>query len=436
MKGKSALGFIVVIIIVLLILFALIYSPKYTGGDYPGAGESEIPPVYITWNSPYGFNKEGYEPSIAADSSGTLYYTAHKNLDDKSSWDYLASWFLVSTDNGRTWVSPDEPFPIGKVWQTYLGDEGDIAVDASDNVYFVDTYLVDNHIHVWADQDQYQYSVRVQKTTGLDDRPWIAAQGNRIVHYLGNNAVEVAGGRYWYYRSTNGARTFTGGEPVPGNGWAHIDAERYGDHVYVISESEVGREADILMYVSDDRGVTWNWNNPIVIGHRNGSGRQYPIVSVSEDGIVWALWNDATDAAQNGNKVFVGRSLDYGRTWDTWNITPFKSFMDYPTINGGPDGSVAVSFYATTTLPVSTESEWHLYGALQLKAAYAGNLSLNFSIADPTPCYVGDNLHALHDFFEIVITPDMALNIGYQYYIGPENGRSDMYFVRGSIEEE
>jgi hypothetical protein len=317
-----------------------------------------------------------------------------------------------------------------------LGDEGDIAVDANDNIYFVDTYLIDNHIHVWANQDQYQYSVRIQKTTGLDDRPWIAAQGDSVVHYLGNNAVEVGGGRYWYYRSTNGARTFTGGEPVPGNGWAHIDAERNGDHVYVISESNVGTEADILMYVSDDQGITWNWNSPIKIAHRDGRGRQYPIVSVAEDGLVWALWNDATDGAENGNKVFVARSNDYGRTWVHWNITPFQAFMDYPTINGGPDGSVAVAFYATTTLPVAADSEWYLYGAMQLDAANVGNLSLNFSIADPTPCYVGDNLHALHDFFEIVITPDLALNIGYQYYIGPENGHSDMYFVRGKIEEE
>jgi hypothetical protein len=186
--------------------------------------------------------------------------------------------------------------------------------------------------------------------------------------------------------------------------------------------------------VSDDQGATWDWNNPVHIGHRDGPGRQYPIVSAAEDGLVWALWNDATNGVENGTKVFVGRSTDYGQTWEYWNITPFKAFMDYPTINGGPDGSVGVAFYATTTLPVSSDSEWYLYGALQLNAS-SGDLDLNFSIADPTPCYVGDNLHALHDFFEIVISPDMALNIGYQYYIGPENGHSDMYFVRGTIEQ-
>ncbi len=433
MKKKSIYVILFIFIIICLIIFASLQYPSPTP-YYDSDTDPEIPPVYVEFDAPYVFHKEGYEPSIACNSDGTLYYTAHKNLDDKSSWDYLASWFLVSTDNGKTWYSPDEPFPRGVIWQTYVGDEGDIAIDGRDNVYFIDTYLLDNHLHVWSNQDQYDYSVRIQKTTGLDDRPWIAAQGDSICHYLGNNGVEVAGGRYWYYRSTDGGRIWTAGEPVPGNGWGLIDADRNGNHVYIISETNVGGEADIVVYISDDQGITWDWNNPVVIAHRNGSGRQYPVISTHGDGIVWALWNDATDGVEKGNEVFVGRSTDYGQTWEHWNITPFKSFMDYPTLNSGPDGSVAVAFYATERLPVDDESEWYLYGAMQFNADQ-GELNLNFSIADPDPCYVGSNLHALHDFFEIVISPDMALNIGYQYYIGPENGRSDMYFVRGTIED-
>jgi hypothetical protein len=423
----------------IIIILVLILGPNFIPTPYRGDGPEEEPgppPLNVTWGNVVDLNMEGYEPSIATDSEGAMYITAHKNLDERNTWEYLASWFEMSTDNGATWYPPTEPFPRGAVWQTYLGDEGDIAVDAQDNIYYCDTYLLDNHIHVWADQGQYQYSVRVQKTTGLDDRPWITAQGNQIVHYLGNNGVEVNDGRYWYYRSTNGARTFTLGDPVPGNGWGHLDADRIGDHCYIISESQVRGEADIYVYYSDDQGATWDFNNPVTVGHRDGPGRQYPIISVSPDGsgYVWCLWNDATNGVDNGTRVFVGRSVDYGRTWDTWDITPFKAFLDYPTINAGPQGSVAVSFYASKDLPISAESEWYIYGALALNAA-GGNLSLNFSIADPTPCYVGDNLHALHDFYEIVITPDMAINLAYQYYVGPGNGDSQIYFVRGVVEE-
>ena len=424
----SSVTLVIIVAIVIIIIVASSSSDIELGDD--DEKEEILPVTVVDFQKPYAFNKVGYEPSIAIDSTGALYYTAHKDLEDRGSWDYLASWFFVSTDDGRTWKSPNEPFPRGTLWQTYLGDEGDIAVDARDYVYYVDTYLLDNHIHVWSNQGQYEYSIRVQKTTGLDDRPWVTAQGDGIVHYLGNNAVEVNGGRYWYYRSTNGARTFSLADPVPGNGWAHIDCERNGDHAYIVSESNTGADADILMYVSDDSGVTWNWNDPIFIGHRDGPGRQYPIVSAQNDGVVWVLWNDAENGVENGTKIFIGRSVDHGRTWETWNITPFKAFIDYPTINVGPDGSMAVAFYASKDLPISSESEWHLYGAMDLYSN-TEDPDLNFTIADPTPCYVGEDLHALHDFFEIVIGPDKSLNIGYQYYIGPRNGESDLYFVRG-----
>jgi hypothetical protein len=430
----SGFTFFVAIVIAFIMIMANTSSKVDIGNSE--RPEDLVDPVYLEFDQPYVFNKEGYEPSIAVDSTGALYYTAHKNLDDKDSWDYLASWFFVSTNNGKSWESPTDPFPLGKVWQTYLSDEGDIAVDGRDNVYFVDTYLIDNHIHVWSNQGQYEYSVRFQKTSGLDDRPWITAQNDGILHYLGNNAVEVNGGRYWYYRSTNGGRTFSRAEPVPGNGWAHIDCERNGDHAYVVSESQVGGSADILMYVSDDGGRSWNWNDPIKIGERDGPGRQYPIVSAQDDGVVWVMWNEAQNGVENGTQIFVGRSLDHGNSWESWNITPFQAFIDYPTINVGPGGALGVAFYATDDLPVGPDSEWYLYGAMDKFASMQAEPSLNFSIADPDPVYVGDNLHALHDFFEIVISPDMALNRGYQYYIGPENGRSDMYFVRGEFPEE
>ncbi|MCU0798742.1 MAG: glycoside hydrolase [Candidatus Thermoplasmatota archaeon] len=434
MKRKGVLGIsiagAVVAIVVIIILITAVSSGPTPAGD--GKDETPLPePVAVQFGEPYAFNKQGYEPGIASDSTGALFYTAHKNLDDKSSWDYPASWFFVSTDGGATWDSPSQPRLRGDLWKTYLGDEGDIAIDGRDYVYFVDTYLLDNHIHVWADQGNYQYSVRVQKTTGLDDRPWISAQASGVLHYLGNNAVEVNGGRYWYYRSGNGGRTWTAGEPVPGNGWAHIDADRNGDHVYIVSESEVGAAADILMYVSDDGGRSWNWDDPVLIGHRDGPGREYPVVSTYGDGIVWVLWNDATNGVENGTSLFIGRSLDAGRTWETWNMTPFQAFFDYPTINAGPDGSVAVAFYASDGLPISPESEWYVYGGMDPFGA-SQTPSINFTKADPTPTYVGEDLHALHDFFEIVITPDLALNIAYQYYIGPENGHSLMYFVKGN----
>jgi hypothetical protein len=397
-----------------------------------GGGSSGPPPVYITWGQQVDLNAVGYEPSIAVDSNGVMYMTAHKNLDDRSTWPYLASWFLVSKDGGNSWVSPTDPFPLGAKWKIYLGDEGDIAIDGRDFVYFVDTYLLDNHLHVWANGGEWQYSLRVQKTLGVDDRPWITAQGDGILHYLGNNAASVGGGRIWYYRSDNGGRTWTAGDPVPGNGWAQLEAERTGQAAYIISESAPDAPADILVYRSENEGNAWDWSNPVVIGHRDGPGRQFPWIVAGQNGMVYALWNDATNGTENGTRIFMGVSDDYAKTWNVSEITPFEAFIDYPTITVGPDNTVGVAFYGTTDLPISSNSTWYLYGAMQRNVPF-GPVKLNFSIASDEPLYQGADLHALHDFFEIVVAPDFTLNVAYMHYVGPCNGCGRLYFIKGEL---
>jgi hypothetical protein len=344
----------------------------------------------------------------------------------------LASWFYVSNDNGKTWKVPD-----GR-WKYYLGDEGDIGVDAQDWVYYIDTYLRDINIHVFSDGgNNLVYSTHYKTSVGLDDRPWITAHKDGILHYLGNNAVSVGGGRYWYYRSTNAGITWSQGDVVPGNGWLHIDAERYGDHVYIVKETSTSSDQDIVMHISDDSGNSWDWGSTVHIDHRDGPNgppgeSRWPTVSAGENGTVFVLWGDYTNAVENGSRLFVSRSNDYGQTWNTTEITTFQGLLDYPWIAAGPDGSMGVAFYATMDLPVDENSEWYLYAGMQFHAD-SENISMNFSKADETPVYVGNDYHALHDFFEVCITPDGALNIAYQYYVGPGNGDSMLYYVRGEL---
>jgi hypothetical protein len=442
----------------------------------PPAPKAAAPPMApgIVWDAPYQFGKQGYEPGLVVDSKGYMYYTAHKNMDDKTSWDYLASWFFVGSPDGKTWKSPDQPTVRGQMWKTYAGDEGDIAIDQNDRVYFVDTYLADNRLHVWDSPGVWQYSLRVQKTTGLDDRPWIAAQGDSLCHYLGNNAMVVNGGRYWYYRSTDGGRVWTRATPVPGNGWAHIDAETKGTHAYIISEGDVDVPADILVYRSDDSGQSWNFDAPAVVGHRDGSGSVPGVAANGENvwissggnGAVWCLWS-CTYGTESHNRIFVGYSLDNGQNWNSSEITPWAGYFVYPTLDVGDDGSVAVAFYGTDSAPVTDQSEWRLYAAMlrtdspyhpanpafnatsaamrgylqyeanhtrnatNITAAMNNTVFFNFTNGEEAPCTTGTNLHDLHDFFEIAVGPDGYVDIAYQHYIGPANGHSELYFVRG-----
>ncbi|MEE9150456.1 MAG: sialidase family protein [Thermoplasmata archaeon] len=436
---RSRLLVIAVIIILLLASIGIYFATKREEKKEV-IEEIEREPLILEFKDPYAFDSMGYEPSIASDSMGNLFYTAHKNVDREyedriNTWDgLLASWFFVSNDGGETWYKP------GGRWQYYLGDEGDIGVDANDWVYYVDTYLRDINIHVFSNGGDLEYSTHYKTSIGIDDRPWVTAHGDGIVHYLGNNAVSVGGGRYWYYRSTNAGITWSQGDVVPGNGWLHMDADRNSGYVYIVKEGNVAADQDITIHISDDFGASWNWNNPVYVGHRDGpsgplgEGR-WPVVAAGENGTVFVLWGDYEDAEDNGSRVILARSTDYGQTWNTTDISPFQGVHDYPWVAAGTDGSVGVAFYSTEDLPVDENSRWYIYGGLQLHADEA-DIDINFSKADPTEVYVGNDYHALHDFFECAISPDGALHIAYQYYIGPGNGDSMLYYVRGELPDD
>jgi hypothetical protein len=434
---------IIAIIMILILAGIAFWAMSREEEEIPVPEPDVIEPLFLEFGEPYVFDRMGYEPSIASDSMGNLFYTAHKNVDrgyeDRiNTWEgLLASWFFVSNDNGDSWYRP------GGRWQYYLGDEGDIGVDANDWVYYVDTYLRDINIHVFSNGGDLEYSTHYKTSIGLDDRPWVTAHGDGVVHYLGNNAVVIGGGRYWYYRSTNAGLTWSQGDVVPGNGWLHMDADRTSGYVYIVKEGNVAADQDITIHISDDYGATWDWNNPVYIGHRDGpsgppgEGR-WPVVAAGENGIVWALWGDYDDAADNGSRLFLARSLDYGQSWNVTEITPFQGVLDYPWVAAGPDGSVGVIFYATQDLPVADNSTWYVYGAMQKYADVVDmeDIQLNFSKADENPVYEGTDYHALHDFFECCISPNGALHIAYQYYVGPGNGDSMLYYVRGEFPEE
>lgn len=377
----------------------------------------------LTFGPPVDLGFWGYEPSIVVDTAGALYITAHKVLDRPETWPYLGSVFLVSRDQGQSWGAPASPGSelLLPGHQLFVGDEGDIAADARGWVYYLDTYLGDNHLHAWSDQGRtWQYSEPAMRTSGADDRPWITAQGEGLVHYLGNNGVPLQGGRHWYYRSADGGLTWTTGMPVPGNGWAHIDAERGGQNVYIAQEyDEQGANAPgpIRAVVSRDGGASFE--EPVVILEREGFGREYPVVSAAEEGLAWVVANDcgsaancADDGAGEPNRLFLARTTDAGATWDVFNLTlPEGVFADYPWVAAGPNGTVSVVFYGAQT-PVGENSEWHLYAAMARPGRDQAPV-LDFVRAVPEALYTGQDLHALHDFFENAIGPDETLHIAY-----------------------
>ena len=425
----------------------------------------------------------GYEPSLSIDSKGNMQITAHKdlrwggegnpfapiiggNLDSwyacedgsMTTWDYWASWFWISTDNGATWVHGDqfEPTPgnllnsaAGSVTggaSECLGDEGDIAVDNEDVVYYLDTTLEDNWWHRFTEGgESYEMGSVCQRMNTLagDDRPWVAAQGDGIIHYLGNSGAtppECTGdnGRYWYYHSEDGGNTFSQCFAMPG-GWSTISTENAGSYVYVAQENADTNSGTVQIRISDDYGrgtgpgpSDGSWAQPVDIGPRNGNCPEgYPVVNNNEEGTVAVVWADCPNGDLGAWDMLMAISYDRGETWEeSWSIAPdwgdSGGLTMYPFVSISENDLVSVSWYGVEYGDdgYTEGDEWYL----QVGAIYEPSSGDEFQwqIADPIPLHVvtayeetNGDVHALHDFFETVHSPDADwIGIAYQQNVG------------------
>lgn len=219
----------------------------------------------VTYEEPVRINEPqryGYEPSVNVDQFGNLYATAHKSsLTNEGT--QLSSFFWYSTDGGDTWL--DMPSPA-EVEDKAFAFEGDIAVDDAGMVYYIDTYLGDNHLHRWKTEPSgpvYDLTKPVMQSTAVDDRPWIRAHGDGVLYYLGNNGTSIPdsegdSGRIFFYRSTDGGLTFSAGESIPTSFYVSLAESKADDQsVYLGYPRDMGDGTAFVASTSHDRGRTW-----------------------------------------------------------------------------------------------------------------------------------------------------------------------------------
>ena len=438
----------------------------------------------------------GYEPSISITSNGNMFITAHKDLrwggesnpffpvlggepgpwyacqdGAETSWDYWASWFWASYDNGTTWghgenfgSTPGNSFTANYFsgGSECLGDEGDISVDAQDTVYYLDTTLEDNWWHTLSNNGTSYDTGLCQRmnTMAADDRPWVAAQGDGIIHYLGNSGAsppECTGdvGRYWYYHSEDGGLTFSQCYAVPG-GWSTIASQRHGSYVYIAQEDADTNSGEVVVRISDDYGrgtglTDGTWQAPIEVGPREGNCPEgYPVVNTNEKGTVAVVWADCPNGSIGAWELRIALSYDYGVNWSTWNVSHINGIQMYPFVSISDENIVTLAFYGLDFEDGDLDGdyvegeEWYLYAGV-LNEPQEGD-QWEFTVADPEPLHIvtayeeaNSDVHALHDFFETVISEDGSwIGIAYQQNIGEhpfEANEEQRYikFVRGEL---
>lgn len=364
-----------------------------------------------TWTAPVKVTPDngfGYEPSFVADQFGNLFATAHKEnwqlvlAPDTSSPTYTRSmsWAWLSTNAGASWG--DIPgLTALSIEQHEFGDEGDMALDDAQHLYFVDTNVTDDTFTRWKATGLGQVALETTRplipaAQFLDDRPWVIAHGDGHVFYFGNEGDKVTyplgaqgvgcgAGRYTVYPSLNGGDTFNSlGCTLPDSGWCRPATDhRAGQHtVYAVCGNDGGSndvfsatnpKGTLYSYTSLDDGQSWSRS---VVGTYQAldSTFSWPTPVVGPDGTLWALYVDAhhlecstditgaTTCDPDSNRIMLYQSTDQGATWKGKDITPKPGRYRYAWLAISPDGKkLGVGTYFT---PNSTTTPWRVYGAV------------------------------------------------------------------------
>src|SRR5436190_10785530 len=244
-----------------------------------------------SWNAPVKVTPTGgfgYEPATVVDKYGNIFATAHKEnwqlvlAPDTNSPTYTRSmsWVWTSVDGGKSFVDPPGLTSLS-IEQHEFGDEGDLAFDDANHLYFVDTNVTDDTIARWHVTGQGLANMSLDVTRPLiptaqlvDDRPWVTAHGDGHVFFLGNEGDKVTyplgqgtgsgfgPGRYTVYRSIDGGATFDSfGYTLKDSGWCRPATDhRAGLHiVYAVCGNDGG--SDDVFSATNPKGTLYAYTS-------------------------------------------------------------------------------------------------------------------------------------------------------------------------------
>jgi hypothetical protein len=413
------------------------------GAGAAPAGPKFAAPVLLTTDKYAG----GYEPGIAVDRFNNIVVTAHKqnhtlvvSPDSRGTVPVRSQSWLWTSKDGKTFTDMPGLTPL-REQNMEFGDEGDVANDDTGHIYFVDTNVTDDSFSRYKATGNGKLALETTRPVGpfgepVDDRPWIAAHGDGVVMYAGNQGDQnyKAGrtgdgdaygpGRYTIYMSYDHGDTFDPlGITLNDSGWCRpaADHARGSKLLYVVCSNDGdagGKTGTFWSFVSKDDGKTWSRYK---MGKYDAKkALSWLSVSIAKDGTLYAFYTEG----KNGGRLHLMTSTDHGQHWTNRDVTPAEGVYEYEAMDVAPNGTVGIAYYYRP----DTTKPWQVYAA----TARPGE-RFRATQVSREPIASKSSTSPFGDFFEIAFGPDNKLNVVWTSLnsdLVAEGLNSDIYYAR------
>lgn len=432
--------------------------PTTPGDESNGARLRFTEPLQVEAHNPIGSalgngeRQPSGEPSIKIDDSGVIYIAGVTSVGQ-------ASPLWVSTNDGRSFEEATTPANWRE--RSPYGAEGDIAIDAADRMYFVDTSVSTLALSRWAPPEgpggkptwEFTLPHTPGVLPGVDDRPWLAYGGtgedDEALWLYVNHVTHVA-----VYRSTDQGTTWSESTSTLGEGQRFFTGmiaapTEDADAAYLFGNC--GDDVSLCSRDTHDGGST-PWREVQVATTDDGRtiGPIMVANTVDRAGNAYGVWAEA-GGSEPGCPVYYAASTDGGATWGPKvRVSLGTGCAAFPWITAGDDGRIAVAWYQTdaaTAHPdqAPEDAAWFLHAAVITNAT--SHPRITTARADPNPLHIGPLGRALWDYLQLTTGPDGRFHIAYAEDVtigadgplgtdlGPSNGtqhKDTMYVAQTS----
>ncbi len=373
--------------------------------------------------------REAAEPTIGVDTRGRVFFPAatFDALPPGSPRQQAHTILLTSGDRGRTWRNV-QPRVAGQDAHPVTLDPYVHVDKATGRIFNIDL-LGAGSVLSTSDDSGETWTTNPLTSAGVNDHQTLFTGpppvGNpsmipidpefpRIVYYCINSVAEAT-----CSASRDGGRTFTQTGTFPFPGGYQPGGKNFGIcgslHGHGVTDSKgriyipQGRCLEPTIAVSEDGGATWR--NAIVAPGVGASFIQTSVAVDAADNVYYTWWDDIH------RLPYLSVSRDAGKTWGPAMMIapPGVREVNWPTIDAGDPGRIAITFPGTTAVGDDNERStdlsrpWNSYVVVSTNALSSKPLFLSNITNHPyDPVHRGNcngRCGNMFDFLDVFVSP-------------------------------